>query len=72
MHNFYWIQNLPDTFLFTENFWFFILILNIDFEYMKTTPSGGFDYNNLDRQIADIFKCKPLPELEVRALCEKV
>jgi hypothetical protein len=28
---------------------------------MKTTP--GFDYNNLDRQIADMFKCKPLPEL---------
>ena len=37
---------------------------------MKTTP--GFDYNNLDRQISDIFKCKPLPELEVKALCEKV
>lgn len=33
---------------------------------------GGFDYNNLDRQIADMFKCKPLPELEVKALCEKV
>lgn len=36
---------------------------------MKTT---GFDYNNLDRQIADMLKCKPLPELEVKALCEKV
>lgn len=35
---------------------------------MKTT----FDYGNLDRQIADMFKCKPLPESEVRALCEKV
>lgn len=34
---------------------------------MKTT--SGFDYNNLDRQISDIFKCKPLPELEVKALC---
>lgn len=36
---------------------------------MKT---GGFDYSNLDRQITDMFKCKPLPELEVKALCEKV
>ena len=36
---------------------------------MKT---GGFDYANLDRQIADMLKCKPLPELEVKALCEKV
>ena len=36
---------------------------------MKT---AGFDYANLDRQIADMLKCKPLPELEVKALCEKV
>lgn len=36
---------------------------------MKTS---GFDYSNLDRQISDMFKCKPLPEQEVRALCEKV
>lgn len=36
---------------------------------MKT---GGFDYGNLDRQIADILTCKPLPEMEVKALCEKV
>jgi len=26
---------------------------------MKT----GFDYGNLDRQIADMFNCKPLPEI---------
>ena len=37
---------------------------------MKTTP--GFDFGNLDRQIADMFKCKPLPEYEVKVLCEKV
>ena len=36
---------------------------------MKTT---GFDYANLDRQIADMLKCKPLPEMEVKALCQKV
>ena len=36
---------------------------------MKTT---GFDYGNLDRQIAEILKCKPLSEMEVKALCEKV
>lgn len=40
--------------------------------YLKIMKSTGFDYNNLDRQIADMFKCKPLPELEVKALCEKV
>jgi len=35
---------------------------------MKTAA----DYSNLDRQIADILTCKPLPEAEVKALCEKV
>jgi hypothetical protein len=32
---------------------------------MKTTPETG----NLDKQIADLFECKPLPEIEVKALC---
>lgn len=35
-------------------------IIPLIFFEMKNT---GFDYNNLDRQIADMFKCKPLPEL---------
>jgi hypothetical protein len=35
---------------------------------MKTAA----DYSNLDRQIADLLGCKPLPEAEVKALCEKV
>jgi hypothetical protein len=35
---------------------------------MKTAA----DYSNLDRQIAEILTCKPLPEAEVKALCEKV
>lgn len=30
------------------------------------------DHSNLDRQIAEILTCKPLPESEVKALCEKV
>ena len=38
---------------------------------MKTTTGGG-DYSGLDKQIADIFQCKPLPEIEVKMLCEKV
>ena len=32
----------------------------------------GVDYGNLDKQIANVLKCKPLSELEVKALCEKV
>lgn len=37
------------------------------------TPGGkgSFDYGNLDRQIAQLFECKPLPEAEVKQLCEK-
>ncbi len=31
-----------------------------------------FDSHNLDRQIESILKCKPLPEAEVKGLCEKV
>ena len=30
------------------------------------------DHTNLDRQIEEILKCKPLPESEIKALCEKV
>jgi len=30
------------------------------------------DVTNLDRQIEHLLECKPLPEAEVKALCEKV
>lgn len=30
------------------------------------------DHGNIDRQIAEILTCKPLPEAEIKALCEKV
>ena len=30
------------------------------------------EYSNIDRQIEEILSCKPLPEAEVRMLCEKV
>jgi hypothetical protein len=30
------------------------------------------DHSNIDRQIAEVLTCKPLPEAEVKALCEKV
>lgn len=36
---------------------------------MKTTP---VEAGNIDRQIADLFECKPLPEVEIKMLCEKV
>ena len=41
---------------------------------MKTTPipTPGADHSNLDRQIEEILTCKPLPEAEIKALCEKV
>ena len=41
---------------------------------MKTTPipTSGADHSNLDRQIEEILTCKPLPEAEIKALCEKV
>jgi len=29
------------------------------------------DVSNLDRQLEQLFQCKPLPEAEVKALCEK-
>lgn len=32
----------------------------------------GAEVSNIDKQIADLFECKPLPEIEVKALCEKV
>lgn len=32
----------------------------------------GAEVSNIDKQIADLFECKPLPEVEVKALCEKV
>lgn len=30
------------------------------------------DYSNIDRQIEEILTCKPLPEAEIKVLCEKV
>lgn len=30
------------------------------------------DFGNLDKQIADLMGCNPIPELEVKLLCEKV
>lgn len=30
------------------------------------------DHSGVDRQIATLLTCKPLPESEVRELCEKV
>jgi hypothetical protein len=30
---------------------------------MKTTPASSSDYGNIDRQIAQLFDCKPLSEL---------
>ena len=37
----------------------------------SSVGKGSFDYGNLDRQIAQLFECKPLPEAEVKQLCEK-
>lgn len=37
---------------------------------MKTPTSG--DHANIDKQIAELLTCKPLPEAEVKTLCEKV
>ena len=34
--------------------------------------SVGQEIQNLDRQIETLMKCKPLPENEVKILCEKV
>ncbi len=30
------------------------------------------EYSNIDRQIEEILTCKPLPEAEIKVLCEKV
>lgn len=30
------------------------------------------EIHNLDRQIETLMECKPLPETEVKALCERV
>ncbi len=44
----------------------------------ETTPSGGFDDRaiqrlaGLDKQIATLFTCKPLPESEISKLCDQV
>jgi len=32
---------------------------------------GASDISNLDRQLEQLYQCKPLPEAEVKALCEK-
>lgn len=37
-----------------------------------TTKTGGIDSSNLDRQIEQLMQCRPLPEAEIRGLCEKV
>lgn len=36
------------------------------------TKLTSADASNLDRQIQHLYTCKPLPESEVKALCEKV
>lgn len=36
------------------------------------TPTAIPDHGNIDRQIAEVLACKPLPEAEIKALCEKV
>ena len=41
----------------------------------KGAPDGKFDIqfiDGLDSQIATLLECKPLPESEIRALCDKV
>ena len=32
---------------------------------------SNFDIDILDRQISDLMECKPLPESEIKVLCEK-
>lgn len=39
---------------------------------MSGKSLNNSDISNLDRQIADLMDCKPLPEAEVKFLCEKV
>ena len=36
------------------------------------TSKGLIDHSLLDRQIEEILTCKPIPESEIKALCEKV
>jgi len=38
---------------------------------MSTAKFSPSDISNLDRQILQLMECKPLPESEVKALCEK-
>ena len=37
-----------------------------------TSKLNNSDIGNLDRQITELMDCKPLPEAEVKFLCEKV
>lgn len=39
---------------------------------MSGKSLNNSDISNLDRQIAELMECKPLPEAEVKFLCEKV
>ena len=34
--------------------------------------STSSDLSNLDRQIEQLMECKPLADIEVKVLCEKV
>lgn len=36
------------------------------------TKSGKADMGNIDKQIAELMACNPIPEAEVKLLCEKV
>ena len=37
-----------------------------------TAKLGKAELLNLDRQIQDLMECKYLPDVEVKALCDKV
>ena len=37
-----------------------------------TTPMNFDEVDNLDKAIEVLFDCKPLPESQIKALCEKV
>lgn len=41
------------------------------FKYTIVLMKTPLDYSNLDKQINQLFECKPLPEAEVKQLCEK-
>ena len=36
---------------------------------MTQTPQ---DVSNIDRQIQELMECRPIPEIEIKALCDKV